>query len=61
MKAIISGIVISLVIAVVASFALSEAQRPAYERYSTSSVRIGNPGHNLVGNWSSDDLADTDS
>lgn len=62
MKAIISGIVIAGIVAVVASFALSEAQRPSYERYSTSSVRVGDPGHNLVGaDWSGDDPVDTDS
>ncbi|UIJ73178.1 hypothetical protein [Aurantimonas sp. HBX-1] len=58
MKAIVSGILIAGVIAVVASFALSEAQRPAYERYSTNSVRVGDPGHNLVGDWSDNELAE---
>jgi hypothetical protein len=32
---------------------LSVAQRPAYQAYSTQSTRVGEPGHNLVGeNWS---------
>ncbi|NDV85346.1 hypothetical protein GTW51_01380 [Aurantimonas aggregata] len=62
MKAILSGILIAGIIAVVASFALSEAQRPAYERYSTTSVRVGEPGNNLVGaDWSGDDVSEVDS
>lgn len=62
MKAILSGILIAGIVAVVASFALSEAQRPAYERYSTTSVRVGEPGNNLVGaDWSGDDVSEIDS
>lgn len=62
MKAIVSGILIALVVAVVASFALSEAQRTSYDRYSTTSVRVGEPGNNLVGaDWSGDDISETDS
>ena len=55
MKAIFSGIVLAAVIAVGASFILSEAQRTAYDRYRTNSVRVGEPGSNLVGpEWSLD-------
>ncbi|HEX2019945.1 MAG TPA: hypothetical protein VGO17_13475 [Aurantimonas sp.] len=62
MKAILSGIVVALVVAVIASFALSEVQRPAYERYSTSSVRVGEPGDNLVGqDWHQPEIVEIDS
>jgi hypothetical protein len=53
MKVIFGSILIALVIGVAAALVLNTAQRPAYEVYSTSSVRVGEPGHNLVGeNWS---------
>ena len=53
MKVIFASVLIALVIGVAAAFVLNTAQRPAYEVYSTSSVRVGEPGHNLVGqNWS---------
>jgi uncharacterized protein involved in exopolysaccharide biosynthesis len=53
MKVIFGSILIALVIGIVAALVLNMAQRPAYEVYSTISVRVGEPGHNLVGeNWS---------
>jgi hypothetical protein len=53
MKIIFASIAAALVIGLVAAFALNTGQRPAYEVYSTSSTRVGDPGHNLVGdNWS---------
>jgi hypothetical protein len=53
MKAILSGIALALAIAVIAGFVLAEAQKPSFEAYSTPSVRLGDPGDNLVGrNWS---------
>jgi hypothetical protein len=53
MKVIFGSILIALVIGIVAALVLNMAQRPAYEVYSTTSVRVGEPGHNLVGeNWS---------
>ena len=53
MKVIFASVLIAVVIGVAAAFVLNTAQRPAYEVYSTSSVRVGEPGHNLVGpNWS---------
>ena len=52
MRAIVSGIAIALGIAVLAAFVLAEAQKPSYKVYTTQSVRLGDPGHNLVGqNW----------
>ena len=50
---IFASMLIALAIGVVAALVLSVAQRPAYQAYSTSSTRVGEPGHNLVGeNWS---------
>jgi hypothetical protein len=48
-KVILSSIVASVLLAVVASFLLGEAQEPAYQAFATSSTRVGNPGDNLVG------------
>jgi hypothetical protein len=53
MKVIFGSVLIALLIGVVAALVLNAAQRPAYEAFSTSSTRVGEPGHNLVGdNWS---------
>jgi hypothetical protein len=53
MKVILSAILVAIVLGVGAALILDTTQRPAYEVYSTSGVRIGDPGHNLVGeNWS---------
>jgi hypothetical protein len=53
MKMIFASVLIAIVIGVAAAFIMNTAQRPAYEVYSTSSTRVGEPGHNLVGeNWS---------
>jgi hypothetical protein len=53
MKMIFASVLIAIVIGVAAAFILNTVQRPAYEVYSTSSTRVGEPGHNLVGeNWS---------
>ncbi|MEF2549882.1 hypothetical protein VQ042_00685 [Aurantimonas sp. A2-1-M11] len=49
MKAILFGLVIAVVIGVVAALVIPLAQVPAFEAYATDSVRVGNPGHNLVG------------
>ena len=53
MKVILASVLIAIVIGVAAAFVLNTTQRPAYEVYATQSVRVGDPGHNLVGeNWS---------
>jgi len=49
LKAIFSGIVIALGVAVLAAFVLNESQRTSYDVYKTQSVRLGDPGYNLVG------------
>ncbi|GGD09033.1 hypothetical protein [Aureimonas glaciei] len=54
MKSIFVGLVLTLCIGVVAALVLTEAQRPSYAAFSsTSGARVGNPGDNLVGaDWS---------
>lgn len=53
MKIILTGIAAAVVLAVIVSFVLPMAGEPAYQAYSTSSARVGEPGHNLVGGaWS---------
>lgn len=50
MKAIVSGIVVALAVAVLAALVLSETQRTSYDVYTAhQSVRLGDPGHNLIG------------
>jgi hypothetical protein len=54
MGTIFTGIIGAIVIAVVAGyFLIAEGQdRPAWQIYSSSSARVGDPGQNLVGsNW----------
>ncbi|HUF44674.1 MAG TPA: hypothetical protein VMN43_04985 [Aestuariivirgaceae bacterium] len=49
MKAFLSAVVVSLVVAVGAAFILDGTfQRPSSEAYTTSGVRLDDPGHNLV-------------
>jgi hypothetical protein len=53
MKMILVSVLIALVLSVAAALVLDSTQRPAYEAYATSGTRVGDPGHNLVGqNWS---------
>lgn len=55
MRAILSGIVAAIVFGVIAFFVLAAVQEPAWQVYSTSSTRVGDPGSNLVGKgWTGD-------
>jgi hypothetical protein len=57
MKVILGAILVAIVLGVGAALVLNTTQRPAYEVYSTSGARVGDPGHNLVGeNWSGNPL-----
>jgi hypothetical protein len=59
MRAVLSGIALAVAFAVIASFVLAEIQTPSFEAYETPSVRVGDPGHNLVGqNWTRGQQAD---
>lgn len=53
MKIIVMSAVAALLFAYAASFVLDQQDRPAYESFVGSGARVGDPGHNLVGeNWS---------
>lgn len=55
MGMILTGIVVAVAIAIGAGafFLNAQQQQPAWQAYSTDSLRVGDPGHNLVGqNWS---------
>lgn len=57
MGMILSGIVVAIAVAVGAGYFLlnSQQQLPAWQVYTSESARIGDPGHNLVGqNWTGD-------
>jgi hypothetical protein len=52
MPAILSGIALAVVLAVLAGMAFNASQEPVYRAQPMESVRVGDPGHNLVGpNW----------
>lgn len=57
MGIILSGMIIVIAIAFGAGYFFldTQQQKPAWQVYSTDSTRVGDPGHNLVGqNWSGD-------
>jgi hypothetical protein len=57
MGVILGGALAAVVLAVGAGYVLRSYQEPAYERYTTPSVRVGDPGENLVGrDWSGEPL-----
>ena len=49
MKIVLASIAVAIVLGIAAAFVLDSSQRPAYEAFSTSGARVGDPGHNLVG------------
>jgi len=49
MRAFLGSVAAAVVIAVGAMFALDAAWRPADQAFTTSGVRLDQPGHNLVG------------
>lgn len=51
MGMIVTGVVVAVAIAIGASYFMRAEgdDRPAWQVYSTSSVRVGDPGDNLVG------------
>ncbi len=54
MGMILTGIAVAVAIAIGAGYFLmsSQQQQPAWQVYSSGSTRVGDPGHNLVGqNW----------
>src|SRR5690606_9962973 len=52
MGMILTGIVVAFAIAFGAGYYMSAQQEPSWRVFSTGSTRVGDPGHNLVGqNW----------
>ena len=54
MGMILTGIVVAIAITIGSGYFLLSAQQqqPAWQVYSSDSTRVGDPGHNLVGqNW----------
>jgi hypothetical protein len=59
MGVILTGIVIAIAIAIGASYVMRVDDKPAWQAYSTSSTRVGDPGRNLVGaDWAGDSQND---
>jgi hypothetical protein len=53
MPVILAGIVIAVVLALGAGLTLRSVQKPVYESQPMPTVRVGEPGSNLVGSdWS---------
>jgi hypothetical protein len=52
MRVLLTGIAVAIVIAVIAGIGFRAAREPVHEVFASSSVRLDNPGINLVGkNW----------
>ena len=49
MKAFVAALLFSAIVAFGVSILLDAIQEPSYVAFTTSSARVGNPGHNLVG------------
>lgn len=55
MGVILMGVVVATAIAIGFGYALPKEQEPAWQVFSTSSTRVGDPGYNLVGlRWMGD-------
>jgi hypothetical protein len=61
MPVILASIALAAVLAVIAGLGLYSMQEPVYQSQPMPSVRVGDPGHNLVGsNWSGNPPAPRD-
>lgn len=49
MKIVLAGITAAIALGVILGAMLPSVREPAYRAFATSSVRVGDPGHNLVG------------
>lgn len=53
MRVILTSIVVAVLIAVAAGLVMGSGQKAIYQAQEMPAVRIGDPGHNLVGpDWS---------
>ena len=61
MRVLLSGIIAAIAIAVVAGIVLRSAREPVHAVYTAPSVRLGEPGTNLVGKaWTGDPRVTSD-
>jgi hypothetical protein len=51
MRAFVFAVIAAMVVAVGAAWMLNTQQKAVWEAFTTSAVRVGDPGHNLVGPW----------
>ena len=49
MKAFIASVAFAVVVAAGAAFVLEQQQQTSASAYTSGSVRVGDPGHNLIG------------
>ena len=49
MGVILMGIIVAIAIAIGAGYVLPKEQKQAWQTYSSTSTRVGDPGENLVG------------
>ena len=49
MKVILASLVVAALLGGAAAYVLNAQHRPAHEAFTTSGARVGDPGHNLVG------------
>ena len=55
LRIVVLGAIGAVFLAILVSLVLGTRQRTAYGSFATESVRVGDPGHNLVGSdWSGD-------
>ena len=55
LRMVVLEVIGAVVLAILVSLVLGTQQRTAYESFATEGVRVGDPGHNLVGpDWSGD-------
>lgn len=60
MGMIFAGIVVAVVVGVGAGYFFQTQQEPSWQVFSTDSTRVGDPGHNLVGqNWTGEPANDS--
>lgn len=58
MGVILMGIVVAVAIAIGVGYVLPKEQEPAWQVYSSTSTRVGDPGENLVGSgWTGESTA----
>jgi hypothetical protein len=49
MRAFVFAFIAAMVVAAGAAWILNTQQKAVWEAFTTSAVRVGDPGHNLVG------------